>query len=74
MAAYNMMPLQELFKVEEVKVDIPISEMPGPSRFKAVCQQCVTVVRDKKEVYKNGMVLCRPCAFGTYFQPVTNNK
>ncbi len=70
--AYKIMPLEELFRVEEVKVDIPLSELPGPSRFKAVCQQCSTVVRDKKEVYKNGQILCRPCAFGSYFQPMTN--
>ena len=67
------MPLEELFNVEEVKVEIPLSEMPGPSRFKAECQQCKTVVRDKKEVYKNGRILCRPCAFGTYYKPIAND-
>ncbi len=72
--AYKIMPLEELFKVEEVKVEIPLSEMPGPSRFKAVCQQCNTVVRDKKEVYKNGWILCRPCAFGTYYKAVTDKQ
>ncbi len=71
--AYKIMPLEELFKIEEVKVEIPLSEMPGPSRFKAVCQQCKTVVRDKKEVSKNGWILCRPCAFGTYYKPITND-
>jgi len=71
--AYKIMPLKELFRVEEVKVDIPLSELPGPSRFKAVCQQCCTVVRDKKEVSKNGRTLCRPCASGTYYQPMKNS-
>jgi len=68
--AYKIMPLEELFVVEEVKVEIPICEMPGPTRFKAVCQLCKVVVRDKKEVYKNGQILCRPCAFGTYHRPL----
>ena len=68
--AYKIMPLEELFIVEEVKVEIPIYEMPGPTRFKAICQLCKTVVRDKKEVYKNGQILCRPCAFGTYHQVI----
>ncbi len=68
--AYKIMPLEELFIVEEVKVEIPIYEMPGPTRFKAICQLCKTVVRDKKEVYKNGQILCRPCAFGTYHRPL----
>lgn len=65
--AYKIMPLEELFEVEEVSVEIPISDMPGPTQFKAVCQWCGTVVRDKKEVNRNGQVLCRPCAFGTYY-------
>jgi len=68
--AYKIMPLEELFIVEEVKVEIPIYEMPGPTQFKAICQLCKTVVRDKKEVYKNGQILCRPCAFGTYHRPL----
>jgi len=68
--AYKIMPLEELFIVEEVKVEIPIYEMPGPTRFKAVCQQCKVVVRDKKEVKKKGQILCRPCAFGTYHQAI----
>lgn len=72
--AYKLMPLEELFEVQEVKVDVPINDMPGPTRFKAVCQECKTVVRDKKEVYKNGQVLCRPCAFGTYYKTVANDQ
>ena len=69
--AYKIMPLEELFVIEEVKVDIPISDMPGPTHFKAVCEKCKTVVRDKKEICKNGQILCRPCAFGTYYEPYT---
>ena len=68
--AYKIMPLEKLFVVQEVKVEVPFNDMPGPTRFKAVCQQCLTVVRDKKEVYKNGEILCRACAFGTYYQPL----
>lgn len=72
--AYKIMPLEELFIVEEVKVEIPIYEMPGPTRFKAICQLCKTVVRDKKEVYKNGQILCRPCVLGTYHQAIEKSK
>ena len=72
--AYKIMPLKELFVVEEVRVEIPICEMPGPTQFKAECQQCKTVVRDKKEVYKNGQILCRACAFGAYYQPIEKGQ
>jgi formylmethanofuran dehydrogenase subunit E len=68
--AYEHMSLEELFAVEEVTVEVPVSDLPGPSRFKAVCQRCGIVVRDKKEVIRNGRILCRPCAIGTYYRPL----
>ncbi len=67
---YKRMSDQDLFTVEEVVVDVPASDMPGPTRFKAECARCHTVVRDKREVMKNGEILCRSCAFGAYYQPV----
>ncbi len=67
---YKKMALDDLFTVEEVFVDIPACDMPGPTRFKAVCARCNTVVRDKREVLKNDEIICRACAFGAYYQPV----
>jgi formylmethanofuran dehydrogenase subunit E len=52
-----------------VTVDVPIHDMPGPSRFKVRCDACGDMVRDKKEVRLNDRVLCRSCAYGTFYQP-----
>lgn len=71
LAAYKRMDLETLFTIEEVKVDVNAADMPGPTRFKAVCEKCGQVVRDKREVMKNNQILCRPCALGAYYQPVT---
>ena len=68
--AYKRMDEKELFTVEEVSVDVPACDMPGPTRFKAICEKCKTVIRDKREVMKNDQILCRACAFGTYYQVV----
>jgi formylmethanofuran dehydrogenase subunit E len=68
--AYKIMDDQDLFTITPVRVDVPAGDMPGPTRFKAVCQDCGIVVRDKKEVFKNNKILCRPCALGSYFTPV----
>jgi formylmethanofuran dehydrogenase subunit E len=67
LAAYRNMPDDVLFTVTPVWVDVPVHEMPGPSRFKVRCESCGTMVRDKKEVRVNDRVLCRPCAYGTYY-------
>ena len=72
--AYKKMSRDDLFIVEEVFVDVPVCDMPGPTRFKAVCARCNTVVRDKREVLKNDEILCRPCAFGTYYQSITGKR
>ncbi len=68
--AYQRMTLEELFTVEEVAVEVPVSDLPGPARYKAVCQRCGIVVRDKREVTQNGRILCRSCAFGAYYRPL----
>lgn len=67
--AYKVMPRDVLFDVAGVSVDVPYNDMPGPTRFKAECQHCGVVVRDKREIKKNGQVLCRICAGDTYFHP-----
>lgn len=67
--AYKVMPIEELFRVMEVEVQIEESELPGPSRFKVVCSRCGQVVRDGKEVKtEDGVSLCVPCAAGGYFK------
>jgi formylmethanofuran dehydrogenase subunit E len=71
--AYKIMNTQDLFTVDEVRVDVPASDMPGPTRFKALCARCGIIVRDKKEILKNNEVLCRPCALGSYFKPVNHD-
>jgi len=65
--AYTKMPRDVLFEVTAVSVDVPFNDMPGPTRFKAKCENCGVVVRDKREIYKNGKILCRICAGDTYF-------
>ena len=66
--AYKKMDIEELFNIKQVVVDIPLSDMPGPTNFKAECQNCGIIVRDKREVIKNSKILCRSCAFGSYYQ------
>ena len=65
--AYKKMGIEDLFKIEPVVVDIPLCDMPGPTKFKAECQNCGIIVRDKREVIKNSKILCRTCAFGSYY-------
>ena len=65
--AYKRMPNNVLFRVQQVKVAINEFDMPGPTRRKVTCVQCGQMVRDHREVFKDGLSYCRPCAEGAYF-------
>lgn len=65
--AYKRMPDNVLFRVQQVKVSINEFDLPGPTRRKVTCSQCGQVVRDHREVFKDGLSYCRPCAEGAYF-------
>ena len=61
------MPDSVLFRVHQVQVTINEYDMPGPTRHKAICVQCGQVVRVRREVIRDGLSYCRPCAAGAYF-------
>jgi formylmethanofuran dehydrogenase subunit E len=61
------MPESVLFRVQAVRVRLSPEDLPGPSRRKVACARCGQVVRDGREVVRDGKPLCRPCAEGVYF-------
>lgn len=66
--AYKRMPDSVLFQVQEVDVVLSEYDFPGPTRRKVACTQCGQVVRDHREVDRNGMALCKICAGQGYFK------
>jgi formylmethanofuran dehydrogenase subunit E len=68
LAAYKRMPDSVLFRVQAVKVDVPEEDLPGPTRFKATCSGCGQVIRDRREVIRDGRVCCKPCAGQVYYK------
>ena len=66
--AYKRMPDGVLFRVQQVDVLIKEEDLPGPTRYKASCSRCGQVVRDRREVIKDGRSYCKPCAEHTYFK------
>ena len=65
--AYRIMPEEELFKVELVKVEIPEADMPGRPTRRVQCEGCGDWVQDHRDVEKDGRILCRKCAEGFYY-------
>ncbi|MBZ5645672.1 MAG: TraR/DksA C4-type zinc finger protein [Acidobacteriia bacterium] len=70
MRAYREMREDDLFDVQWVKVELPPEEFPGYKGERVVCQQCGEGINFKREVRKDGRVLCRACAGERYYEPL----
>jgi len=70
LAAYKVMPQEELFAIQEVRAEIPECDMPGRPMRRVQCVQCGDWVQDCREVEEDGKILCRACAGGRYYQPL----
>jgi formylmethanofuran dehydrogenase subunit E len=64
-------PDSQLITMQEVSVNIPETDLPGPPLRKAVCIACGERVMDGREVSVGNRVLCRACARGSYYREVT---
>lgn len=67
LAAYKIMPENELFRVESVSVNIPPADMPGRPLRRVQCERCADWVQDQRDIIVDGHVLCRGCAQGRYY-------
>lgn len=68
--AYKIMSEKDLFDVMEVHVKINPEDMPGRPLRRIKCDSCGEYVENLREVYKDGKVLCRPCADSGYYKSV----
>ncbi len=65
--AYKIMSDEELFDVMEVTVKVAPEDMPGRPMRRLQCDSCGEHVQDMREVYRDGKILCVPCAHGGYY-------
>lgn len=69
MRAYAEMRDDDLFDVQWVKVELPPEEFPGFKGPRVVCEQCGEGINFRREVRRDGRVLCRACAGESYYSP-----
>lgn len=74
MRFYTEAEFEELFRVEQVKVVLNDLDKPGAhTRVRVICSACGEGINVGKEVdAENETKLCRACAFGTYYESVSN--
>ena len=69
--AYKLLPEEELFKVERVRVELPPQDQPGRPVSRVQCDECGEGINDRREVLREGRTLCRACAGEAYYSRIT---
>ena len=69
--AYEVMPDEELFALQEVRVNVPTEDLPGYKGPRVVCDQCSEGINFRREVMHEGRTLCRACAGTRYYEPLS---
>ena len=70
MRAYREMADEELFDIQWVRVSIGPEDLPGYKAPRVVCAECGEGINFKREVVREGRVLCRACAGERYYDPL----
>ena len=70
MLAYREMPEDDLFTQQWVKVELPAEEFPGFKGERIVCAECGEGINFRRQVLREGRVLCRACAGERYYEIV----
>jgi formylmethanofuran dehydrogenase subunit E len=68
MLAYREMAEDELFTKQWVKVELLAEEFPGYKSERIVCAECGEGVNFRREVVRDGRILCRACAGERYYE------
>lgn len=63
-AALIAIPEEEFLTVREVSVPIKQQDLPGETLRTVICESCGELIKDMREVIRDGKILCRPCAEG----------
>jgi len=69
MLAYRKMADDDLFTTQWVKVELGPEEFPGYKGERVACEVCGEGINFRKEVRRDGKVLCRACAGESYYEP-----
>jgi len=68
MLAYREMAEDDLFTKQWVKVELRAEEFPGYKGDRIVCAECGEGINFRREVVRDGRVLCKACSGERYYE------
>lgn len=67
--AYTDFPDEKLLQWQPVILTFAPEDLPGHHAKRVICQRCGEGIGFRREVYKDGLTLCRACAGEAYWLP-----
>jgi formylmethanofuran dehydrogenase subunit E len=68
--AYKTLPDEELFSWQRVRVPLAEADRPGHPLTRVACDLCGEGINDRREIAREGKILCRACAGERYYEVV----
>ncbi len=65
--AYQIMPDEEMFTITEVALATPLAAILSRPGVRVNCDSCGEEIINEREVRRDGLILCRSCAYGGYY-------
>lgn len=67
LAAYQVMPDEELLSVEPVRLAVDLTKLISEPGKRATCDVCLEEINNGREIVLDGRTVCRSCAGEAYF-------
>lgn len=65
--AYQVIPQEKLLEIQPIQLKIPIEKIISRAGIRSDCENCGEEIINQREIYLNGMTLCRACAGQAYY-------
>jgi len=66
---YQRMPDESLFELQEIELALSIEAIVSRAGVRVNCDVCGEEIINEREIYRDGLVLCRGCAGPSYYRP-----
>jgi formylmethanofuran dehydrogenase subunit E len=64
---YQRMPDEELLTIQEAILDVSLAEILSKDGYRVNCDICGEEIINEREVRREGLTVCRPCAGERYY-------
>jgi formylmethanofuran dehydrogenase subunit E len=70
LAAYQMLPAEAMFRIQEVRLNLDLAAVVGKAGQRVSCAACGEEILNQRVVEKDGQSLCMSCAGDSYWKAI----